>query len=547
MDVEPADDPGPPTAGTGAGPPWWASFPFLLGVSVVLALALVPWRYLASEDGPSNLASARIMAGYPGAFEPYFILDVAPKFNTLWQILLVVPTSVLPPLVGERILVVALFVALPVAGWYAATGIRAGAGPVAFLLLPISMGFFFHAGYFGFCLGVVLGVVSMGWWLRHRDGGWGSSAVLAGLLVLTYLAHIIPAGMVVLLAGVVTLWEVAVGERSRSLRRLLWLGAAAVPFLVLFVAFSAPSSDGSAGIRFVPSTQLITDLFTFTGVIVSMDGVERLFSTLFALVLGGLALFFLLRAPRRLASPAHAWLAASLVALVTYFLAPTAVGDGDNINPRVLIFVAIATIMWFATFPLSRRTTAVVVGSALVISSGLTVLHIPKYSGFDRDQREYAEAGDHIPAGSTMIAVNLTIPTEERPGLTHSIAMRPVIQAAGYLVAERDVVDLSHFMGKHAWFIPVFRPEMNPFETIGRGSNWLADTTPDLDILGYPEATEGRGSVDFVLVWGANVAPDEVTSSPEVQDLFAQLDSGYDLAFTSSRGHVQLYELRDAP
>ena len=69
-------------------PPRWAGFPVLVLVAAVQAAVLVPWRYLASEDGPTNIASLDIITHYSGAYRHYFTLDFFPKFDMLWQIVL---------------------------------------------------------------------------------------------------------------------------------------------------------------------------------------------------------------------------------------------------------------------------------------------------------------------------------------------------------------------------------------------------------------------------------------------------------------------------
>ena len=94
------------------------------------------------------------------------------------------------------------------------------------------------------------------------------------------------------------------------------------------------------------------------------------------------------------------------------------------------------------------------VGGAVAISLGLTILHLPKYVGFNRDLREYAEAGAHMTKGSTVLPINLAFPATHVPGLESSGSIRPVIQASGYLVANEGVVDLSHFRPSSATSSP---------------------------------------------------------------------------------------------
>lgn len=522
---------------------WWASFPALVVASALEAAALVPFRYLATEDGPSNIASAHIIASYPGPYRPYFHLDFFPKFDMLWQLALSIAVRVIPALVAERLLLVLLVIGLPLAGWYAARGVRDDAGPVAFLLLPLSIGWFQHAGYHSFCLGLVLFLVTIGWWLRHRDGGLGSGVVLAAILIITYLAHITAVAMAMAMMAVLVIWEAATGDRRGWARRSASLGAA-VPVAVLIGLYIVrqPTETGTDRLAF---TTLAKSLVTLRPALASMDRREAALSLLVGLTLIGLALTTLWRlAPRRLRDPSHGWLVATIAVVAVYFVVPDRIGTGTQINARVSLFVVMAAVLWLAGFKHSKRVTAIFVGLSLVAAAGLTVLHVPKYVAFDRDLREFASVGGQIPRGATVVPVYLVPPGETHPGLAASRWTRPVIQASGYLVAEHDIVDLSQFNGAFSYFITQFRPEVDPFRFIGRGRNWLGDSPPEVDLLGYETATGGRGRIDYVIVWGDAQASVAVTSSAAYRSLHDQLARGFELVYTSARGHLQLYRHR---
>lgn len=528
----------------GGGAPWWASFRMLTAVAIAQAAVLVPFHYLATEDGPTNIASAHIITSYPGPYRQYLELDFFPKFDMLWQLLLSLMVRLMPALVAERIMVVALVIALPLAGWYAARAVRPDGGPVAFLLLPLSIGYFQHAGYDSFCVGLVLFLVTVGWWLRHRDdGGVRPYVVLIVLLVLTYLAHLVALAMTVGLLAVVTAWEMFTNsDRRRGSRRLVMLGVGTIPVIVL-VAIYATRRTSVSGTSRLGLKALAQDLVTLRPALASMARLEVGPSLLIGLTVIGLAAFTLwCYAPRLLRDPSHAWLVATLAAVAVYFIAPDSIGDGGQISARLILFVVMAAVMWFAWFDYGRRVLAVIVALSLVATAGLTVLHVPKYVGFNRDIGEFTSVTDQMPNGSTVLALNFVQAQDSTSGLTSSKWTRPVIQDLGYVVADRNVVDLSHFDGGLSYFITQFRDDVNPFHFIGFDRNWLADSPPHVNILDYETKTGGKGKIDYIVTWGEDQATDATRSSPLYDDVRSQLASGYRLVATSSRGHAKLYQ-----
>jgi hypothetical protein len=249
-------------------------------------------------------------------------------------------------------------------------------------------------------------------------------------------------------------------------------------------------------------------------------------------------------APRRLRDPSHAWLVATLAAIVVYFATPETIGDGGQISARLILFLVMAAILWFAWFDYRRQVLAVVVAVSLVAGGALTLLHVRKYVGFDRDIKEFTSVGDQLPDGSTVLALIFVQANQDVPGFTTSRWTSPVFQDLGYVVDERNVVDLSHFNGQYSYFITQFRDEVNPFHFIGFDRNWLADSPPHVDILDYDTKTGGKGKIDYVVTWGQDQALDSVKSSPLYADVANQLAAEYELVATSSRGHAKLYRHR---
>jgi hypothetical protein len=518
----------------------------LVAVAAVEAAAMVPFRYLAMEDAAPNIASAHIIATYPGPYRNYYELDLFPKFDMLWQLLLSAFVRIMPALVAERLLVVLLVLALPIAGWYAARGVRPDGGPAAFLLLPLAIGHFQHAAYDSFCLGLVLFFVTIGWWLRHRDDDSAKRYIVLGvLLFFTYLAHMVTLAMAVGLLGVVTVWELLTrGDEGHGRRRLFTLAAATAPIVVLVLAYLSRRESVSGVLRIGPF-QLVRDLITMRPAIASLDHREVWPSLLVGLTVIALAVYTLWRfSPRRLRDPRHAWLVATVAAVVVYFVAPDSIGDGGQISARLLLIIVMTAVLWFAGFTYDRRVLAAIVALPIIAAGTLTALHVPKYRAFDRDIQEITDFGDQMPRGSTALALIFVQAQDDVPGFATSEWTGPVFQSIGYLVAERDIVDLSHFNAGLSYFVTQYRDDVNPFDFIGYGKNWLADSPPHVDLLNYDTATGGKGHIDYVITWGEDQAPDNVRANPDYASVRSQLGAGYELVATSSRGHAKLYRHR---
>jgi hypothetical protein len=328
------------------------------------------------------------------------------------------------------------------------------------------------------------------------------------------------------------------------LRRLVTLGIGAVPVAVLVVLYLGRREAVSGSTR-IGVFELARDIVTLRPALASMAKLEVLPALLLGLTVIGLALYTLWRlAPRRFRDPSHAWLVATLAAIAVYFVMPDSIGDGGQISARLILFVVMAAVLWFAWFEYRRTVLAVVVTLSLVATGVLTALHVPKYVGFNRDIKEFVSADDQLPDGSTVLALNFVQAQDSVPGLTQSKWTRPVIQNLGYVVDARNVVDLSHFDGQLSYFITQFRDEVNPFHFIGFDRNWLADSPPHVNILDYETQTGGRGRIDYIVTWGEDQASDAVRSDPDYASVRSQLDSAFELVYTSSRGHAKLYRHR---
>lgn len=516
---------------------WRRLEPALFGVlAVAQVLSMVAFRYLTNEDGMAHLASATVIAHYSGAFRDFYTIDWFPTPNLTGHVALAALARVLPAFTAEKVLVVAVAVALPWAARYAIHAVRRDATWLAYLALPLAISGFLNGGLYSFCLGLALFFVTIGFWLRH-GGAHASPRSVAGLallLVAVYLCHAVTFVMTVLFIALHAAW--AGRDRWRELRLL---ATAAAPGAALLVAYAVLRSDVTSAQRRTIA-RLVSGLITLTPAMAVFGHAEIPFGFLVAATIGALTLLAMLRPmPRSIRDPRQAFLACALGTLVLYFVVPDSAFGGGFLSPRLSLFVFFALLLWVAQFAVPRGVAVAVVVVALVASVGLTATRVPKYRAFGRDLSEFLSARAVMRRGATVVPLYYVREDEARGGTAYSRYTRPLLQATGDLTASARVVDLSLYEAEFHYFPVRFRPAVNPFPALGRGGNWISQTPPHVDLPGYERATGRR--VDYVLTWGYRVASRAVHDAPATLAVQRQLAAGYRRVFTSRRGLLEVY------
>ena len=504
--------------------------------AVAQAVPLLVLPYFPSEDGPSHIGSGEIIAHHNGLLNQYFDLQFAPNGGA--DFLAAGLLLLMSPVWASRVLVALSAIGMPLAARFGLAPLGRSAPALSWLMLPLSLGFFLHLGLFSFCIAVDMFFLTLGFWFRSQHNRPLSVVLLALLLTSTLLVHAVPfvAALVVLVTR--SAWSGAVaGSRSFSVKAggravLPVLVAAAVPLGVL-VVYSIGHSQGSSS-RF----SLLHSLFSLASLsdaIVAYRHIELVagLAITLPLVLGGLV------ALRRVASQ-------GVRDVVMYLVLPNAYEKGaGDFSPRLSLFVWITVAIWLSQFDLGRVFRTAVVVLAIVASTFLTAIRVPIYQGFEKQLTEYVSAAAALPPDVTVVPVNLVQDTMEGVGLESTVRVRPMIQATGWLMAERHVVDLSHYEAYFDVNVIRFADGLAPFDSMSAGRAWIDQSPPQLDLLAYERATSGR--VDYVVVYGRPFAAKATTDGVQTAALDRQLDAAFELVFTSSpRGLVEVYR-RKAP
>lgn len=568
-DARPSGDPDAhPTGGAGAGERRALALVCVALLAVNLARLLL-FRFFPTDDGPIHLEIARVLdalwRGEEGAIVRYFRLNPSPQPNWLVYLALVPLSRLFGPLAAEKALLAGYVVLLPAAFAYALGALRSEGRHWLVLAFPLTFNYLVHLGFYNFSYSLALFLLGVGWWLRRRDGvGRGATLALAGLLLVTGLAHAVSLGALLVTLGALAVWplvserlagprEAASGTAPAAPRegwrhalsaRLLPLGLAALPPLTLSaVLFTGPTA-GEPPYRM--SVASLVKVLAMLHSLVSYDRREIALSLLLAVLLAGAGAAAVRRRLREAAAGgpplrgSDGLLLAAGALLVLYFAVPTGFAGGGFFSQRLQLHMLLLAILWLADQPAGPALRRVVVAGGTALALGWAALHYTTYARLEPLLAEYVALGPLLAPGSTVLSLSFVEEHDDpaAPGVVFK--PQPFAHAAGYLTALHGVVDLGCYQADRGYFPILYRDEVNPYRHLASDAD--LETPTGIDLLAY-ERTGGR--VDQVVLWGLR---GRLRDRSDVLPLLAQLASGWErVAVSEPLGLGELYRRRQSP
>jgi hypothetical protein len=545
---------------------WLTDRENLLFLALIVVHLIPVWGYqhFPSQDGPAHLENAVIVREYQDpertAFRTFYELNDRFTPNWLGHLVLAGLMTLVPPLVAEKVFLSGYLILLPLAIRYAVLGVRRDSAFLAVLGFPFVYNYTLHMGFYSFSYSLAMFFLVIGYWLRHRESaGLRHTVTLAVLLLLLYFAHIVSAVTAGLAIGLLTLWQMLpelarqMRERQFSWPRLrsalptLTPLYAAVPTLALFGLFMVVNREQShiSWEDKSPLTTLMKDLLSLHS-LVSYDRQEVWVARAVAGLFGSIVLYLILS--RRVTPRFTFWdgfvLLSVLYGLI-YLVGPSSVGGGSYIHDRMNLYPALALIIWFAAHTYAPAARRSIQGLGVALAAVLLGLHSVKYRELNDYLAEYLSASPHIEPNTTVLPITFSQggAAPGQPPLSWRIDV--FLNAAGYIAAERHVVELWNYEASQTRFFPiVFRPGLNPTAYLqyapldAASGDFRALPT---GLVAFSQRT-GR-EIDYVVVWGVR-EPDRQKDTPRL--IFGQLEQGFDLIYTSpQRGLMQLYRRKD--
>lgn len=519
----------------------------LAGALLVQLLPLLLLDRIVTVDGPAHLAGAAVLAGYDDParqlLRELYVVDLSPVPNLLTSVLLAALLPLTGPDVAERLLL-AGYVLLLVLGLRCA--LRAAdprAGWLAVAAFPFVGSYLLFYGFYNFCLALGLSLFVVGIGLRRRTG-WSPAATagLAGLLLVTWSAHLLPLLVAGLFVAVLSVAR-ALADRQHgtayAVARHLWgPGLAGLPVLGLTLAFLlSPASERGEPVR-LPLLDLVTGLLTLGRPLVTFSRLEYLPATVVAGTL--LTVAVLAHRQQRPASPERRALAVTgLVMTLAYFASPARYGaEFGFLNDRLSFFPPLFLLLWAAGPPPGPRARRAVVGALLGAAVTLAALQAPTQVRHSRAVDELLSVAEDVPRGATLLKLQLwRVPVVGPPA--RNPFRDPLRHAPGRLAVLRDGVDIGHYEAVYDYFPTRFRTTLNPRRLLDPSLQGLSAVPPDVDL------TRAAPLVDVVLVVGRPQAPADVLQAPSARRVLGELEAGYRQVAVSERsGLVEVWVRR---
>ena len=380
------------------------------------AAALVPiwlFRYFPTQDGPSHLYNAFVLAHYFDAgstlIRTYFALNLQPFPNWTTYPVMALLLRILPPLVVQQIILTICVISIPAAVLYMQKSFKPAADATALLGVLLAYSYIFFMGFFNFIIGAALFIVAVGFWWRRRNGRYLYG--LYGLLIVIYLSHSLTFGATLMAITVLAATE----RRTRVFFELL-------PAIAIFLLDAGLRAQGQPLYRsFKWHVRQLPAFFAAGHISIA---IVTLLLVVFAIVY---AIWH---------RPVHPMALVSAVLFIAYFMLPWGLAVGwvqaGWINERLLFLTVLTLPAWIILPRPAIATTLFLIAIAGHI--GMTSVQIARLDAYIR---EIVKCAPLIRPHST---IQTFFPTSNmNPQVT------PTLHLTGYLGLQTDVVDLDDY------------------------------------------------------------------------------------------------------
>lgn len=408
---------------------------------------VVRFAFLPTRDGPAHTFSAALirslLAGDAGPAASFVRWNPAPVPNWLGHAVLVVSGEVVGPWLAERFLIALIVVSLPFALKYAVRAITPEPTGLEFIALPLVWGTHLHWGFYNFCLGLTLYLVSVGYWLRHRaDLGTPQLVRWAALLALAYFASALA-----LLHAICTVAILALLDTDREARRRIAVrtALAMAPAAALMAAFVVLQPSGPRPTTTFPSALWAAASLVRLDILRAVDPDDHGVAAVIAVAFWCLVAWALLR-PGWAAWSRLRWVLLVVVAfdVCVLFGAPTTLGGGTLLTPRQAFFVVQAVVLCLAADPRRLAHPLAIAAVAILLTVALHMSRWNFYADYDRAMREFVAAGPAAVTGQIMFAA--PVGGGENPGRDpQSGGIRLSDHAGAYIAIARGAVLVNQY------------------------------------------------------------------------------------------------------
>jgi hypothetical protein len=524
-------------------------------LALCTGLYLIPiwlFTYFPTQDGPTHLENAMILAQYCGAegglWHQYYSINTPLVPTWLNHLALTGLFMIMPPLIAEKFFLTGYIVSMVLSFRYFLRCLNWGASFCTVLIFPFLYNCLLHSGFYSFSYSFIPYLILIGYFFRYRSVFDLRKAVLFFILsLLVYLLH--PVSFIMALVFVVALFfldGVAVvrseGTQADKGRKFLrnFVPVLAMLFILILVVLFVSGRQPPKGGYLLPSLRELARrtvlLLTFSHLMTYHFG--ELALTMALSLLSGL---LLVRGGRALFSAHNSYRSLIVVVLLygaMYLLLPNYLfrAGGGALTNRLALFTILLFLAWLgANYHLWRLRLGLQI-CTYGVAFGLLVFHSAKYAELNDYLNEYVSVAAHVLPETTLLPLSLAHHGRSLDGKDLTKRTHPFLHAAGFISVERRVVEFTNYEAATYYFPLVFRQDLNPYVQLGDIESPLT-----LKSLEFPHGS--GGSIDYILVWGLKVAADH---PDKVEALMKLVKERYELVYVSRpRGLAELWRNKD--
>lgn len=539
-----------------------------IGTLTALHLLLIwGFTYVPSQDGPSHIGTVATLKALSEG-NSYLAVFFTPNWqwssNQLYHGLLFILSHLMPMLLAEK-LILSLYVVGFVAGFrylIRSVGGRPGAVLLAF---PIVFCQIFYMGFFNSCLAFVVALFSLGEAIRYLATPSSKRLLLlAGLLYLTYLAHVfvglILMGAIALLVALHWLnhWLVwrfsshTAGEPISHCKPGMLLALATLPTALATLAFLA-STDVSSHEKTPSLLEGVASVIRYDGLqlvekvdhaLHTLGTVDGLFKACWYLLLIGLSLTTI-RSMRQL----QRWRLTQPVMMLICFVSclslwivfPINSGPIVMLDDRLMPFVATTWVVWLSVASTPYRLWSIALLASFLIST-LTVLYsLPIHAAMNQDIAEYTAIAGVIEPESSVVPVAIKPRSLNAQG--YQAKMHRVDYTGGltgYLVEPLRVANVRNYQLGYPYF-PLRYADGVSMKI--RKAFWK-DTAFLLEPADF--STQSHPHIDYLVVWSEPDYADYQTHSGALLD-YTERNDYQEIHRSQPSGRMRVFRKTDKP
>ncbi len=413
-------------------------YPLFLLMILINAIPYVTGTFFPSMDGASHLTNTNIIRQlwfYDNEFfRQFFVINPEPVPNWTSHLFLALTGLFLPPWAGEKMLIIILLGATPLAFRALIRTINPRNAFLSFLIFPFTHPMFLFFGFFNFCLSVLLFIVTLNFWIKSDQKNWNLKRgfLLFLLIAFTYFSHILAFGVLLITIAVHILTRLAWSLTNPSkdfrtsvrttIRRIMVITATAAIPLALFVYFFL-TRPGTRDIKFIPKGELLEYLYTIRPLITYNPALESrvtipFFILLILVALAGIILQINVRRSKKLvdqvvdrtvsengpATHHHFWLPVTLTILTAlYFFLPNDYGTASYTNLRIGMILFLLFIVWLSVLKYKKYLGVLIILTAIFFNGALNRIYQPSLKDLRSLVTECYKAGEVIRPNSLVL------------------------------------------------------------------------------------------------------------------------------------------------